>query len=409
MDNPLVRCVASASKHMPLGRPILSCLLCLTLCAPLLPAQSQDVQSAFARGAAALHSGHNAEAEAEFRRAIQLAPNLPEAHLDLGLVLGREGKQADAVDAIDAALKLDPNLPSANMFRGIFLYQMGHFDQAVDALRREVDLNSKNVDALTWLGIVELAAGHPELAVGPLDSAVALNPDDLNLLEYRGRAHSLVARDSYAKMAQINPNAWQVHKVRAELFVDDNRDRDAITEYNAAIALEPKNPDLYEGAGDAYRRLNDLDSAQKAYAKELELSPNNPIAMYDLGSTDVERGDYAAGVPLLKAMLSVYQDSPVAEYYLGRGLAQQGQNDEAAKWLTKSAHDGNGGEVSKRSYYELARLYRKQQKLAESQAALAEYNRLRAKDEKQSAAQLADWRKLNAPQAVEPAEPSQKP
>jgi tetratricopeptide (TPR) repeat protein len=357
-------------------------------------AQNTSVEDAFRRGALAMHNGRSADAEANFREAVRLAPQMPEAHLDLGLVLGRNGKLDEAIQSIQTAVRLDPKLNSAHMFLGIFLYQANRQSEATAELKQELALSPDNVEALTWLGTVELAAGHPELATGPLDRAAQLQPDDLNILEYRGRAHNLVTRDTYARMARIDPGSWHVHRVQAELYSEDGRHADAIAEYEAAVKLEPRNPDLFEALGDEYRKTSQLDLARKAFAQELELSPHNAIAMYDLGSVDIEQGKYAEGVPLLETMLSSYNDAPVAEYYLGRGLAALNKNEEGLKWLQKSVNDDPSGEVAKRSYYELARLYRKMQRPAESEKALAEYTRLREASDKQSAQQIQDWRKI---------------
>ena len=384
-----------------MSRPTTSwpaCLLLLAACAPasLACAQSAEVQLAFQQGATALREGRPADAERSFRNAVRLEPSLPEAHLDLGLVLGRTGKADEGIAELRHALELNPRLDSAHLFTGVFLYQTGRNDEAIAQLEQELELNPKSGEALSWLGIVQLAAGHPELATAPLDAAAALSPDDLNLLEYRGRAHSQVAQASYNRMALINPDAWQVHKVRAELYASENKDRDAITEYEAALAKETRNPDLYEGLGDRYRHLNELEPARKAYEKELSLSPQNPIAMYNLGSTRVDLGD-ASGVPLLEAMLKVYGTSLNAEYYLGRGLAEGNRDAEAVVWLEKTAQADPQGEVGKRSYYELARIYRKLHRPEDAERSLAQMNRLRAQDEQQKNGKLDDWRKVNGP------------
>jgi Flp pilus assembly protein TadD len=360
-----------------------------------LQAQSAEVQLAFQHGATALREGRPAEAEREFRKAVRLDPTLAEAHLDLGLVLGREGKSAEAIESLKQALAINPDLESGHMFLGVFLYQSGRNEDAVSQLHQELAQSPKNREALSWLGIVELASGHPELATGPFDAALELAPDDLTLLEYRGRAHSQVAAESYSRMAKVNPDSWQVHKVRAELLVSENKDREAIAEYQAALNREKNNPDVYEGLGDAYRRLNELESAGQAYAQELALAPRNPIAMYNLGSTDIDRGDYAAGVLLLEAMLKNYAPSPTAEYYLGRGLAESNNASEAVTWLEKTAQSDPKGELGKRSYYELSRLYRKMHRPEDAARTLAAYNRLRDSDDARNARQAADWRKLN--------------
>jgi len=340
-------------------------------------AQNSAVEEAFKRGATAMHNGQDGEAEAAFREAVRLAPDLPEAHLDLGLILGREGRLEDAIVSIKEALRLNPALESANMFLGIFLHQTGRDADASAALQYEVKLNPRNAESLTWLGTVELARGLPEKAAVAFDRAAEIQPDDLNVLEYRGRAHSMVARDSYARMARLDPNSWHVHRVQAELDAEGGQHTEAIAEYQAALALETRNPDLYEGLGDQYRQTSQLELAEKAYAHELELTPASAIAMYNLGSTKVERGDNAQGVILLEQMLKSYGSSPVAEYYLGRGLAAQDKDAEAAPWLEKSVHDDPNGEVGKRSFYELARVYRKLKRLPEAEKALATYNHLR--------------------------------
>ncbi|MDQ2840570.1 MAG: tetratricopeptide repeat protein [Acidobacteriota bacterium] len=361
-----------------------------------LQAQSIEVQLAFQHGATALREGRPAEAEREFRNAIRLDPTLAEAHLDLGLVLGREGKSAEAIESLKQALILNPHLEAGHMFLGVFLYQMGRNEEAISQLQQELAQSPKNREALSWLGIVELASGHPELATGPFDAALELSPDDLTLLEYRGRAHSQVAAESYSRMAKVNPDSWQVHKVRAELLVSENKDREAVAEYQAALNREKNNPDVYEGLGDAYRRLNELEPAGQAYAQELALAPRNPIAMYNLGSTDIDRGDYAAGVLLIEAMLKNYDASPTAEYYLGRGLAESNHEVEAVTWLERTAKSDPKGELAKRSYYELSRLYRKMHRPEDAARTLAAYNHLRESDDLRNAGHAADWRKLNA-------------
>lgn len=377
---------------MPSLHPLLRAGVLATIFALLAPfahAQSQEVELAFQHGATALREGHTDIAEREFRNAVRLDPSLAEAHLDLGLVLGREGKMPDAIASLNKAIELNPRLDSAHMFLGVFEYQTGHFDEAVTALNQELALHPKSGETLSWLGIVELAASHPELATGPFDAASALAPNDLTLLEYRGRAHSQVASASYSRMAELSPNSWQVHKVRAELLVGEKKDREAAAEYEAGLAVEPNNADLYEGLGDAQRRLNDMDAAQKAYAHELQLAPQNPIAMYNLGSTDIDRGDYAAGIPLLEAMLKIYSTSATAEFYLGRGLAGSNKDDEAITWLEKSAAADPNSELAKRSYYELSRIYRKLHRTEDAQRTLTAYNRLREVSEKQNADKVA--------------------
>ncbi len=399
----------AAFQQLRLGMPLLPSrrrwnlvLVCVgihVLCLTTAAGQAPAVRQAFERGAAAMRNGQPAAAEQAFRDAVKLAPSMAEAHLDLGLVLGREGKLAEAIQSLQQAIILDPSQPSAGMFLGIFLFQSNRPDEARAALQKELSREPDNVEALVWLGNVELATAHPDRAAAALDKAAEKSPDNLDLLELRGKAHSQVARDSYARMAKLEPDSWHVHRVQAQIFADEGKHAEAVTEYQAAIKQQTRNPDLYEALGDEYRASSQLEAAQAAYQTELKLAPTNPVAMYNAGSVAIERGDSAAGVPLLQAMVKVYPGSPVAEYYLGRGLASLGKDQEAANWLQKSATGDHNGEIGKRSYYELTRIYRKLHRTEDAQAALADYNRIREAQEKASTQQVQDWKKLAQPTA----------
>lgn len=375
-------------------------VLCMALMGSIIPSMLGQVvlaaalEATLARGAQAMRNGDAAEAESAFREAVRLAPRSPDVHLDLGLVLGREGRMDEAIAELRRTVTLNAKMPSAHMFLGIFLYQANQAEPARHELQAELTLDPKNAEALTWLGTIDLAQGHPERAVVSFDRAAELAPDDLNLLEFRGRAHNQVAHDSFARMARLAPNSWHVHRVQAQLYSDEGRHTEAVAEYKAAIEGEPRNPELYEGLGDEYRRLSQLDEARGTYAQELTLSPNNPIALYNLGSTEVEQGEAAAGVPRLERMLQLAPGFAVAEYYLGRGLETQGKDEQAVGWLTKAAAEARDGEVAKRSWYELTKVYHRMHREASAQEALASYKRLADASNKKSAQEAQDWRKL---------------
>ncbi len=360
--------------------------------------QAQAVEDAFKQGAQAMRNGRAAEAERSFRLAVKLAPAMADAHLDLGLVLGREGKIDEAIAELRRALQLDPHAASAHMFLGIFLYQTNQTDEARRQLAEELRLQPDNTEALEWMGMLELSAGHADRAVGPLDRAAELDPKNLDILEYRAKAHRIVAEESYAQMARIDPNSWRVHKVRAELLAGEGRASESIAEYEAAVKLQAGNAELWEGLGDEYRVRNELEKARSAYTRELDLSPANPIAMYNLGSTEIGLGDAATGVPLVRAMLNVYRTSPVADYYLGRGLATLGQDDQARAEFEKSIAEAPTGESAKRSWYELTRLYRKLGRTDDAQKALAKYTAMRGATEKEADAEreAGNWQKLGS-------------
>ena len=367
--------------------------------------QDDQVKANLRSGAEAMHTGKADEAEHYFREVTRIAPDLPEGYLDLGLAQLRQGKLPDAVASLQKALVLNQRIPAGHMFLGITYYHMGRFDDARTALQQEIELNSGNAEALLWLGITELAAGHPEKAVAPLDRAAELAPKDINILDYRGRAHLLVSKNSYAQMYALDPNSWRMHRLSAQIYSEANQHKEAIREFEAAVKLSPTQPDLYEELGDEYRKDNNLEMAAATYRKELELTPRNPVAFYDLGSTLVEQGKSQTGVPLLKEAVKILGGPTVADYYLGRGLADLGMYQEAADHLEKATKVVPQDEVARRAFYKLAQVYRKIQRPADAQNAIVQFQKLTDQLSKQDAQQAADWRKMNTGAAAESSVP----
>jgi Tfp pilus assembly protein PilF len=65
-------------------------------------------------------------------RALELAPQLPEAHASRAFALFQLGRMADAVEHFREAIRLDPQTFEARYFYGRALFQLGRFADAAD-------------------------------------------------------------------------------------------------------------------------------------------------------------------------------------------------------------------------------------------------------------------------------------
>ena len=359
---------------------------------------SDQLQSLFREGAEQMHAGNATAAEAAFRKATELDPSFAPAYLDLGLAELKQGKLLDAIASIRKSLQLDPSLPGAHLFLGIAEYQSNDTENALVDLRQELKQDPKNVQALTWLGIVELNAGHPELASEPLDHAAELSPKDENVLDYQVQAHMAAAKQSYTALYKLNPASWRLHRLNAAIDAQADDHKGAIQEYQLAIKLAPKEADLYEGMGWEYRKLGQADQAAKAFAEQLKLTPGNPIAMYNLGSAQVDSGQEQAALPLLQQVVKIYNHPTGADYYLGRALVAAGKNDEAVLAFQRATT--LNGEMQRRAWYQLSQIYRHMGQTAEARAAAVKYEQLKQAADQASAKEVEDWRKMNAASAA---------
>ena len=344
------------------------------------PATSVDDD--LSRGTEAIRSGKAEEAEKWFEAALHAAPDNPIALMEYGVAELRLGKAANGVASLQRAIRIAPEMQGANLFLGIGYAQLHKVDECVAALHRELELDPKDAQAEMWLGIVEIQDGHPEKATEPLDRAAELAPNDLNILQYRGEAHSAVAFASYARMAVIDPNSWHVHDVQGQMDSQVGQHKEAISEFQEALKQAPDNSDLYEELGMEYRRAGSMDLSQQAFKKELELSPSNPVAMYNLAKMDIETNHVDEGSALLHKVLQNYSGYPATYFYLGLADFETGKTGEALTALEKARSMHPEPDLAPRIEFQLARVYKKLGRAEDANRAVREYTRLKAENAK---------------------------
>ncbi|MEO1428207.1 MAG: tetratricopeptide repeat protein [Cyanobacteria bacterium J06632_19] len=90
-------------------------------------------------------------AEAYYRQAIAMQPNLAEAHHNLAVVLAEQKKLQEAVDCYSKALTLQPDYIEAYKHLGDVLQQQDKLDEAADAYRKALKLKPDYAQAYSNL------------------------------------------------------------------------------------------------------------------------------------------------------------------------------------------------------------------------------------------------------------------
>jgi tetratricopeptide (TPR) repeat protein len=126
-----------------------------------------------------------AGAEREYRRALELNPGLPSAHLWYGMFLRDQGRLQEALPELRRAAQLEPlsALTSVNLAYG--LLAEGNYGAAVEQSRRAVELSPGLVSADVMLAHASRAASNTaesEAALARALSSAAGNPHALSVL-----------------------------------------------------------------------------------------------------------------------------------------------------------------------------------------------------------------------------------
>jgi serine/threonine-protein kinase len=104
-------------------------------------------------------------AEQAFRRAMDLNPENEYACNCYAELLAILGRNAEAVELMQQAAKRNPQLPASFALLGLRLYEARRYAEAEVAFRRALDMDEKNAIASGFLGAVYLATGRADAAV----------------------------------------------------------------------------------------------------------------------------------------------------------------------------------------------------------------------------------------------------
>ncbi len=118
------------------------------------------------------------ETAAHFENLLGQEPRNANAHLELGKTLGALGRKEDAFDHLARAVELSPDLVEAHHYIGLYFLEREQWDGAREAFQTAIGLDPDYYRSHTGLGLVALAEGKLEEAERELQTALKLNPAD---------------------------------------------------------------------------------------------------------------------------------------------------------------------------------------------------------------------------------------
>ena len=104
-------------------------------------------------------------AEAEYRRAAELAPASAEPKIGLSSVIGDFGQIEEAVELLQQAVRLEPLATNAHFDLARLLTSLGRYDEAVQSARKAIELQPGGAGTWEMLALVEAKRGDGEAAL----------------------------------------------------------------------------------------------------------------------------------------------------------------------------------------------------------------------------------------------------
>jgi adenylate cyclase len=152
------------------------------------------------------------QAEAEFRRAIELNPSLAYAHTLYSLFLGQFRRSEEAIREIKRALELDPLSAETFTIAGVVHLYGGRVEEARGYLTSATELDASSAFAYDCLGLCDVRKGRFEEGISKIKRAIELAGEGVPL-------HENDLAYAYAKAGMVN----EAKKIRQKLEVQWER------------------------------------------------------------------------------------------------------------------------------------------------------------------------------------------
>ena len=110
----------------------------------------------------------------------------------------------------------------------------------------------------------------------------------------------------------------------------------AISVYQQAASLEPRNASIHSGIGYLYAIQGNLQSALSSYRRAVSLNPNNADFQYALGYISGNLGDNKTAKDAYRKAIQISRDNVNAYLGLATVLLRLGENANAM-WATEQA------------------------------------------------------------------------
>ncbi len=375
---------------------------------------------------ALIGTGNASRAKAALQQTLELAPGLVKARLLLGETLRREGNFPEALVQVEEVLKDQPDHYQALLLRGNLKAAQRDTEAAGNDYRRLVALQPENPVGYYQLGLLTRLDQKYEEAIGYFDQALQRNPKLMDVFTnkvltlaaqkkwdealnactqqlavvadskpaqaivhfmegqiHKARNDRKAAELAFRKSVEANANYVQAYYEMARLYLQDNKLDEAVAQYEALLAKDPKQFGSHMQLGTIYDMQGRLDLAETHYREALKINPDfapaannlaynlaeqeknldealllaqkareklpeDPSTMDTLGWVYTKKQLYDSAIRELQDSLAKLPDNAAIHYHLGMALLGKGETEKAREAFGKALAAKDAGTVADR-------------------------------------------------------------
>lgn len=279
----------------------------------------------------------------DYRKLLELRPNMVEARVNLGAALVHMGDFDGAIAMYRSALPLVSQKNAVLLNLALAYYKKGDFVQAREQFEILHAAQPNDVRIAILLGDTDAHLGRAAAAVTLLEPLETKNARNLDF-EYAYGSALIAAgkrRDGVARMEKVATagHSADAYLLAGATLLDLNEFEAARRDLDAALALNPKLPRLYSLAGTARDKTGDIKAGEVAFREALKQNPEDFDANLYLGTILYKARKMDEAKPYLDTALRLQPNSYVARYEVAMFKSTSGQLEEAVQDLAKLVQD----------------------------------------------------------------------
>ena len=215
---------------------------------------------------------------------------------------------------VQKALDIEPELVEAHYSLGQLLYKTGEYPEAGKAFEKVLDLEPTHNHARRFLGLVYYMLGNSKSAETELKLSV-----------------------------QSNPHNWRLQNALGWFYNMEGRHREALEVYEKVVELRPGSPEGYNNVGAQYENMLDYKSALKWYESGCNINPRStPFhtarACRNEAGLYYRKEDYSTAIDKFSYALRIDSTSTDGWITLARTYAIIGEQGKAEEAWQKAIH-----------------------------------------------------------------------
>jgi tetratricopeptide (TPR) repeat protein len=266
----------------------------------------EETKEAMGQAAAAFRNGLVQAAVQHLEAAIKVTPTRAEPHRRLGRVYLANQQYDDSINELRTAVRLSPGDERARLVLADALADTGRYPEAEQTLGETIEKIPASGQARYALGRLYQRQGRYPQALGEFGKAVTFGP----LLGLNGL---------YAIVGALN--------------VDQQSFDAAIDAYAKRVDVHPNDAAAHHDLGRTYARLDRDDEARAEFEVVLMLNPNHADAHAALAQVHLRDQQYAEAVEMARGALALDPAHQQARYALATSLMRLGKTDEGKQEL----------------------------------------------------------------------------